>query len=128
MPRFYVRAPRAALEWKRTTRVVRGDETGMSTERDEKAVGVDLDEARRLVEALERDLARLGEGAGGVEALRSEVSQLRAALRTAAPTHPEVHSGLENVRDALHRAGDELFDDAVKVGDYVARIGRMLGL
>ena len=100
----------------------------MSTERNKQAGSVDLDEARRLVEALERDIARLGESAGGVETLRAEVAQLRAALRAAEPAHPEVHSGLENVRDALHRAGDELFDDAVKVGDYVARIGRMLGL
>jgi len=100
----------------------------MSTERNKQAGSVDLEEARRLVEALERDIARLGEGTAEVATLRGEVAQLRAALRAAAPAHPEVHSGLENVRDALHRAGDELFDDAVKVGDYVARIGRMLGL
>jgi predicted nuclease with TOPRIM domain len=99
----------------------------MSTERNQRA-SVDLDEANRLVEALERDLAKLGEGASGVETLRAEVAQLRTALRAAEPAHPEVHTGLENVRDVLHRAGDELFDDAVKVGDYVARIGRMLGL
>ena len=99
----------------------------MSSERNQRA-SVDIDEANRLVEALERDLANLGEGASGVETLRAEVAQLRAALRAAEPAHPEVHTGLENVRDVLHRAGDELFDDAVKVGDYVARIGRMLGL
>jgi hypothetical protein len=100
----------------------------MSAERNKQITRVDLDQARRLVEALERDLDKVGDDASGVETLRSEVQQLRAALVSAEPASREVHSGLENVRDLLHRAGDELFDDAVKVGDYVARIGRMLGL
>jgi hypothetical protein len=100
----------------------------MSTERENKPVRVDLGEVTRLVDALERDLDKVGDGASGVETLRGEVQQLRAALTSARPVSREVHSGLENVRDLLHRAGDELFDDAVKVGDYVARIGRMLGL
>jgi hypothetical protein len=100
----------------------------MSTERENRPAGVDLGEVTRLVDALERDLDKVGDDASGVETLRSEVQQLRAALGSAQPAPGEVHSGLENVRDLLHRAGDELFDDAVKVGDYVARIGRMLGL
>jgi len=89
---------------------------------------VNLEEATRLVEALERDLEKVGEGAGSVETLRSEVDQLRAALGADQPERADVHTGLENVRNVLHRAGDELFDDAVKVGEYVAQIGRMLGL
>lgn len=100
----------------------------MSKGREDSPARVDLGEVTRLVDALERDLDRLGEGASGVETLRNEVEQLRSALRSAEPAQREVHSGLENVRDLLHRAGDELFDDAVKVGDYIARIGRMLGL
>jgi hypothetical protein len=100
----------------------------MSTERESRPAGVDLGEVTRLVDALERDLDKVADDASGVETLRGEVQQLRAALGSAQPASGEVHSGLENVRDLLHRAGDELFDDAVKVGDYVARIGRMLGL
>jgi hypothetical protein len=100
----------------------------MSTEQENRPAGVDLGEVTRLVDALERDLDKVGDEASGVETLRGEVRQLRAALVSAQPASREVHSGLENVRDLLHRAGDELFDDAVKVGDYVARIGRMLGL
>ena len=100
----------------------------MSTEQDKGQAGIDVDEVKRLIEALERDLDKVGEGSSGVETLRSEVDQLRAALRSAAPAHREVHTGLENVRNVLHRAGDELLDDAVKVGEYVTWIGRMLGL
>lgn len=100
----------------------------MSADRDERAAGVDLEEVTRLVEALERDLDKVGEGADGVDTLRAEVVQLRAALGSDRPVRADVHTGLENVRDVLHRAGDELFDDAVKVGEYVTRIGRMLGL
>ena len=100
----------------------------MSKGQEDSPARVDLGEVTRLVDALERDLDKLGEGASGVETLRNEVEQLRSALRSTEPAPREVHSGLENVRDLLHRAGDELFDDAVKVGDYIARIGRMLGL
>jgi len=100
----------------------------MSTEQDKGPAGIDIDEVKRLVEALERDLDKVGEGASGIETLRSEVDQLRGALRSAEPGHREVHSGLENVRNVLHRAGDELLDDAVKVGEYVTWIGRMLGM
>jgi len=90
--------------------------------------GVDLGEVTRLVEALERDLDKVREGASGVETLRGEVEQLRAALQSAGPAEPGVHAGLESIRDLLHRAGDELLEDAVKVSEYVTRIGRMLGL
>jgi len=100
----------------------------MSTERDKGPAGIDLEEVKRLVDALERDLGKVGEGSSGVDTLRSEVDQLRSALRSGEPPHQEVHSGLENVRNLLHRAGDELVDDAVKVGEYVTWIGRMLGL
>ncbi len=100
----------------------------MSTERDKGPAGVNLEEVTRLVEALERDLDKVREGSSDVETLRSEVDQLRSALRSPESADRDVHSGLENVRDLLHRAGDELLDDAVKVGEYVTRIGRMLGL
>ncbi|MCC6610550.1 MAG: hypothetical protein IT515_12875 [Burkholderiales bacterium] len=104
----------------------------MSTDREDTAgdgpAKVDLAEVARLVDALERDLGKVREGASGVETLRSEVEQLRTALQAEGPAEPGVHAGLESIRDLLHRAGDELLEDAVKVSEYVTRIGRMLGL
>jgi multidrug resistance efflux pump len=89
---------------------------------------IDLDAARRLVEQLERDLAAAQSGKVDPAVLQAEVEQLRALLaqQTAAPA--EVHAGLSGVRDRMHTLGDELFNDAVKSGDYLARIGRLLGL
>jgi hypothetical protein len=88
---------------------------------------VDLDEAARLVEALEHDLARLKSGRGDLDHLRADVEQLRAALASPQP-HDEVHGGLAGLREKLHGASDELLSDAIKAGDYIARIGRLLGM
>jgi hypothetical protein len=91
---------------------------------------IDLDAATRLVEQLERDLAQ-ARGAGGdaehVARLRADVDQLRAALETQ-PAEAQVHAGLHALRDTLQAVRDELQADAFTVGDYIARIGRLLGL
>ncbi len=89
---------------------------------------IDLNEAERLVEALERDLARARRGEVDVGDLRGEVEQLRSALAADEVVHADVHRGLLGVRNRLHALGDELFDDALKAGDYIARLGRLLGM
>jgi hypothetical protein len=88
---------------------------------------IDLRETARLVDALERDLARLKSGEGDLASLRADVERLRSALESPAP-HDEVHGGLAGLRERLHAASDELLADAIKTGDYIARIGRLLGL
>lgn len=88
---------------------------------------VDLEETTRLIDALERDLARVKTGQGDLDHLRADVEQLRAALASAQP-HDEVHGGLAGLREKLHAASDELLADAIKTGDYIARIGRLLGM
>jgi len=89
---------------------------------------VDLDEVSRLVEALERDLDQVRAGTSDVQTLRGEVERLRAALESAGRAEPGVEAGLDRIRALLHRAGDELLEDAVKASEYITRIGRMLGL
>lgn len=88
---------------------------------------VDLEETARLIDALERDLAQLKSGQGDLDHLRADVEQLRAALATAQP-HEQVHGGLTGLREKLHAASDELLTDAISAGDYIARIGRLLGM
>jgi hypothetical protein len=88
---------------------------------------VDLQETARLIDALEQDLARLQSGEGDLAHLRGDVERLRAALASAQP-HEEVHGGLAGLREKLHAASDELLADAIKTGDYIARIGRLLGM
>jgi hypothetical protein len=100
----------------------------MTTGRGQGAGPINLDEVARLVETLERDLDRARQGAADVDLLRGEVEQLRAALSNKAPAQADVQRGLSGVRERLHALGDELFDDAVKGGDYIARIGRLLGM
>jgi hypothetical protein len=39
-----------------------------------------------------------------------------------------VHEGLHGIRRLMHKLGDELVGDAIKGADYVARIGRLLGM
>jgi hypothetical protein len=88
---------------------------------------VDLDAVARLVEQLERDLARVRAGSDSTETLRAEVEQLRGLLARAAPPS-ELHAGLSGVRERLHALTDEVLNDLVKSGDYVVRIGRLLGM
>lgn len=88
---------------------------------------IDLDAAARLVEALESDLERLKSGQGSAEQLRADVERLRAALTSPQP-HEALHGGLTGLREKLHAASDELLTDAIRTGDYIARIGRLLGM
>ena len=89
---------------------------------------VNLDDVQRLVDALERDLAKVRAGTAGVDSLREEVEALRGALRAEEPREEHVRERLHGVRSTLENVGGTLYEDAVKLGDYVARIGRMLGL
>ena len=89
---------------------------------------VDLDAVAQLVTQLERDLERARSGGASVDTLRAEVEQLRAALAAGTPSEHEVSEGLASVRSRLHDLGDELETDAFIGADYLARIGRLLGL
>jgi hypothetical protein len=89
---------------------------------------VNLDEVGQLVDQLERDLAKARAGGASVDTLRAEVEQLRVALSAAEPSHDEVHVGLHGVRSKLDELGDELKSGALTGSDYLARIGRLLGL
>lgn|GEM_PF-382337 len=89
---------------------------------------IDLDAVARLVDQLEQDLEKARAGRADTETLRAEVEQLRALLAAEEPAHDEVHAGLWGLRERLHALSDELMVDAVKGGDYLARIGRLLGL
>jgi hypothetical protein len=89
---------------------------------------IDIDEARRLVDALERDLQGVGDNAPDLEVLRAEISQLRRVLHTDDSTPEDLHTGLHGMRDRLHDFPDELKGDAFRAGRYLAELGRILGL
>ena len=89
---------------------------------------VNLDEVGQLVEQLERDLAKARAGGASVDTLRAEVEQLRAALSATEPSHRDVHVGLHGLRTQLDELGDDIKSGALAGTDYLARIGRLLGL
>ncbi len=89
---------------------------------------VNLDEVQKLVDALERDLAKARAGAGDVDSLREEVEALRSALSAEEPRQDHVRERLHGVRASLEEVGETLYDDAVTLGDYLKRIGWMLGM
>jgi hypothetical protein len=92
---------------------------------------VDMPAVEQLIEQLESDLDRLQAGPADVQRLREDLQALRRLL--AGPpnenfdTTGDVSAGLNRLRGRLHVVTDELFIDAVRSGDYVARIGRLLG-
>jgi len=92
------------------------------------ARAVNLDEVAALVEQLERDLVKARSGGASVDVLRAEVEQLRAALSSAEPSHDQVKIGLHGVRTRLDELGEDLKSGALAGTDYLARIGRLLGL
>ncbi|MGE0799446.1 MAG: hypothetical protein AB7G13_10435 [Lautropia sp.] len=89
---------------------------------------IDLQAARRLVDALERDLAGIGEDRARVALLKAEIAELRRVLQAEEPPGAAMHSGLHGMRDRLHDMQDELKGDAIQAGRYLAEIGRVLGL
>lgn len=85
---------------------------------------VDLNEVSKLVLDLERDLEKLKQGSGDVEALRGEVQALGLALKTPAPDSHRISHGLHNIHSVMAVIEEDVFI----VADYTARIGRMLGM
>lgn len=89
---------------------------------------IDLEEARRLIEALERDLEKVRGGARDVQVLRDEVRTLRNVLDSPVRRHHWVREGLHAVREGIDNTVDSAIAEAISAGRYVAEIGRILGL
>lgn len=100
----------------------------VNNDQSNKSGTVNLAEVTRLVEALEHDLAKLREGSSDLDTLRAEVEQLRVALHASDSSPGEVQHGLHGIRTILRKIEDELVGDAMTASDYIARIGRMLGM
>jgi cell division septum initiation protein DivIVA len=89
---------------------------------------VDLDEVRRMLDALERDLPKVRGGSQDVQVLRDEVDRLRALLESPGRRHHSVREALHSLRLALEDGMEAAVGEGVKLGQYVALIGRILGL
>ena len=83
---------------------------------------VDLDEVRKLLDTLERDLEHVNDDSSAVQRLKDEVQTLRNVLESPVRRHHWIRDSLHGIREAFDTPG------AAKASRYVAEIGRILGL
>lgn len=89
---------------------------------------LDLDAARRLADDLSKKLAEIQGNGPKVQALRAEVEALRDILGRSNSEHSWIADRLKAVEAVFERAAVELLADGIKVGGYIAEIGRILGV
>ncbi len=89
---------------------------------------VDLVEAARLIDELERDLAKVRGGSADVQRLRDEVETLRNVLNSPVRRDNWVTDSLHSIRDQLDETVDEAVYEGMTISRYVAEVGRLLGL
>ncbi len=92
------------------------------------AKGIDLAEAGRLIDELERDLAKVRGGSADVQRLRDEVETLRNVLNSPAPRHHWVSDSLHDIRGLLDETVDEAVYEGMTISRYAADIARIIGL
>ena len=89
---------------------------------------VDLEQAAKLIQALERDLAQVRGGAQDVQRLRDEVDTLRNVLNSPVQRHHWVSDSLHDIRSLLDETVDEAIYEGTTISRYAADIARILGL
>ena len=96
----------------------------MTTGNDNSAHEVDLEAAAKLIATLERDLKKVSGDSADIQRLRDEVETLKNVLNSPVRRHHWVRDGLHSIREAL----DTAVAEGLKGGQYIAEIGRILGL
>lgn len=100
----------------------------MTAERKQEAHEVDLQEVGRLVDALEKDLDGIAGSSPDIQRLRDEVQTLKSVLDSPVRHPHRVKDGLHSIREGIEAALDSAVAQGVKPGQYIAEIGRILGL
>lgn len=89
---------------------------------------IDFEEVTRLIHALEQDLAKVRSGSSDVQLLRDEIETLKNVLNSPIRRHHWVREGLQGMRRAIENGLDTVVADGFKASQYIAEIGRILGL
>lgn len=89
---------------------------------------IDLEEAARLIDALEHDLAQVRGGSQDVQRLRDEVETLRNVLNSPVQRESWVSDSLHAIRVQLDETVDEAVYEGMTISRYIAEIARILGL
>jgi hypothetical protein len=103
-------------------------EVAVTTAKESSTREVNLEAAARLIAELEQDLKKVSGDSADIQRLRDEVETLKNVLNSPVRRPHWVTEGLHGVRDVFERAKDELVADGVKGSQYIAEIGRILGL
>lgn len=89
---------------------------------------IDLARVAKLVDALEKDLARAEPDQAHRRKLRREIEAIRKALTSPAPKHSGIREGLHAIRQTMEHASGTLAGEMWRDAPYLAEIGRILGL
>ncbi len=89
---------------------------------------IDLEKVAQLIDALERDLAKVQGGSRDVQLLRDEVETLKNVLNSPIRRPHWVREGLHGLRQATENGLETVVADGLKAGPYIAEIGRILGM
>jgi predicted nucleic acid-binding Zn-ribbon protein len=89
---------------------------------------IDLEEVSKLIHALERDLGSVRKGSRDVQLLRDEVETLKNVLNSPIRRHHWVRESLHAVRAAVENGVESIAADGLRAGQYIAEIGRILGM
>ena len=100
----------------------------MATSKEHGMQEVNLEEAAKLIEALEQDLQKVSGDSRDIQRLRDEVETLRNVLNSPVRRHHWVRDGLHSIREVLENALDTAVAEGLKGGRYIAEIGRILGM
>ncbi len=95
---------------------------------DEGLKKIDLEKVAQLIDALERDLAKVRSGSRDLQLLRDEVETLKNVLNSPIRRHHWVREGLHGMRKAFEGGLETAVADGLKAGQYIAEIGRILGM
>jgi hypothetical protein len=97
------------------------------TDSESAAASIDLEEVARLIAALEQDLAKVSSGSKDIQELRDEVEALRQILHSGSE-QTGVAQQLHTLKAKFERTRTPLLLEAIREGQYIAIIGRILGL
>ncbi len=100
----------------------------MVTGKESRGQEVNLEAAAKLVAALERDLQKVSGDSRDIQRLRDEVETLKNVLNSPVRRQHWVRDGLHSIREIFSNVMDEAATDVLKGGQYVAEIGRILGM
>ena len=100
----------------------------MTTSKEHDVQEVNLEEAAKLIEALEQDLQKVSGDSRDIQRLRDEVETLKNVLNSPVRRHHWVRDGLHSIREVLENALDTAVAEGLKGSRYIAEIGRILGM